>query len=87
MLLDCLGIKNTEATGIAITRDGGGVHAWNRVEIDGKWYYIDLFWCANLQSKSTYFLTENIWDDHIMFSEGNDHINENGDVSYIRSLH
>lgn len=59
-LLDCLGIKNIEQCGVA----NGGAHSWNKVDVDGVWYYLDSFWCANLRSKKTYFLTESLWSDH-----------------------
>lgn len=79
-LLDCLGINNIEECGIA----NGGSHAWNKVEVNGKWYNLDAFWCACLRSSSTYFLTEKLWDDHVMTYEDNYY--EDGDIPYINSL-
>ncbi|MFT4143507.1 MAG: Ig-like domain-containing protein [Mobilitalea sp.] len=64
-LLDCLGINNIEQCGVA----NGGAHAWTKVEVDGKWYYLDAFWCANLRSKKTYFLTETLWYNHTFYYE------------------
>lgn len=64
-LLACLGINNIEQAGEA----NGGAHAWNRVEVDGTWYYLDAYWCANLRSKKTYFLTEKLWSDHTFYYE------------------
>lgn len=36
---------------------------WNRVEINGTWYYIDTFLNA-LFHTSDYFLSEKLWEDH-----------------------
>ena len=36
----CTGINSTQVTGIA----DGGAHMWNAVNIDGKWYQIDVTW-------------------------------------------
>lgn len=77
-LLDCLDIENKQFGGIA-----GEAHAWNQVKVDGKWYYLDAFWCANLRSKDIYFLTEELWIDHIQLYEVED--NE-WDIPYINSL-
>ena len=43
-------------------------HSWNRVYVDGKWYYIDVTWDDPVGSKPTlrqkYFLSETLWSDH-----------------------
>ena len=45
-------------------------HEWNRVYVDGKWYYIDVTWDDPVGSKPTlrqkYFLSETLWSDHEM---------------------
>ncbi len=79
-LCDCLGIKNVEEVGLA----GGEAHGWNKVEVDGKWYHIDAFWCANLKSKNKYYLSDDIWLDHVKTYE-NDYYNY-GDIAYIGAL-
>ncbi len=79
-LCDCLGINNVEEVGIA-----GGPHSWNRVEVDGKWYYLDAYWCACVRSKKTYFLSEELWLDHVRLDE--DSYYDDGDIAYINSLH
>ena len=38
--MDALGIESERITGTA----NGGSHAWNRVKVDGIWYYIDVTW-------------------------------------------
>ncbi|BCK01152.1 transglutaminase domain-containing protein [Anaerocolumna chitinilytica] len=76
-LCDCLGIKNVEETGLA----GGDAHAWNKVEVDGKWYHIDSYWCANLRNKGTYYLSSEIWLDHVKTNESDYY--HDGDIPYI----
>lgn len=39
-LLDCLDIPCVIVTGMA----KGGPHAWNLVQLDGQWYYVDVTW-------------------------------------------
>ncbi len=39
-----LGINHEYVTGVASGNAGTGGHAWNRVLIDGNWFYIDCTW-------------------------------------------
>jgi hypothetical protein len=84
-LCDCLGIKNMDITGIGYNGQTAESHAWNKVEVDGKWYYLDAFWCAGLGNKNEYFLTEELWSDHI--EGGVDDHYDDGDIPYIGSIH
>ena len=40
----------------------GKGHAWNSVEINDNWYYIDVTW--NDTTNNAYYLTEKLWSDH-----------------------
>ena len=40
---------------------GGGFHAWNRVKVDGKWYYIDATWNR--------YMSETLWQTHALKGE------------------
>ena len=53
------------------TADGGS-HAWNQVQVDGKWYYIDCTWDDPIVNGHSgggegyeYYLSETLWPDHI----------------------
>jgi transglutaminase/protease-like cytokinesis protein 3 len=41
LLLDSAGIKSLYVSGQAVNIEGAGAHAWNIVQIGGKWYYVD----------------------------------------------
>lgn len=44
-LLNYVGINSKVAHGIGkVSEEKSGDHAWNAVEIDGKWYKTDLTW-------------------------------------------
>lgn len=47
------------------TVTGGGRHGWNRVKIEGKWYWIDVTWmdCGKLINKN-YYLKRKLWKNH-----------------------
>lgn len=70
-LCDCIGIEEYYCIGSADNRSGTGygAHAWNRVKIDGTWYYIDPYWNAGLNSYQ-YSLSETLWTDHRLVEEG-----------------
>ncbi len=43
-------------------------HAWNRVEVDGTWYYVDCTWddpTGGNKERKKYFMSETLWSDHI----------------------
>lgn len=44
LLMDMLGINCLSVSGKADNGSGYGNHAWNMVEIDNKWYWIDVTW-------------------------------------------
>ena len=47
------------------TVTGGGRHGWNRVKIEGKWYWIDVTWmdCGKSIDKN-YYLKHKLWKNH-----------------------
>lgn len=47
------------------TVTGGGRHGWNRVKIEGKWYWIDVTWmdCGKSINKN-YYLKCKLWKNH-----------------------
>ena len=58
MLLEA-GIDSRIVTGIGITSEGSGPHAWNIVKLDDKYYYLDATWDASyikVYSDYNYFL-------------------------------
>ena len=59
-----LGIECWYVTGNVYESNGEliGYHAWNRVVLEGKGYYMDACW--NDSSGNAYFLSENGWADH-----------------------
>ena len=44
----------------------GEGHAWNRVRINGVWYWSDICWYDNPDG-SKYLKSINLWDDHRCF--------------------
>lgn len=56
-LCDCIDIPCYWCGGAADTGDGTGFdgHAWNKVELDGKWYYTDPSWCMAYKNLGEYF--------------------------------
>ena len=53
--IECYYVRGTADNGIE--RDS---HAWNKVKINDKWYYVDFTW----NDFGLYYLTETLWDDH-----------------------
>lgn len=70
-LCECIGIDVYDCGGSADGNVGHGFapHAWNKVKVDGTWYYIDTYWDAILGSYE-YFLSETLWSDHKLDEEG-----------------
>ena len=46
------------------TVTGGGRHGWNRVKIEGKWYWIDVTWMDNRTIDKRYYLKRRLWKNH-----------------------
>ncbi len=44
LLLKMAGIPSRIVSGTATTAEGSGAHVWNQVQIDGKWYNVDVTW-------------------------------------------
>ena len=61
-LCEHLNINCQYVVGTANGANGWGSHAWNRVCLNGKWYYIDTCW--NDGSNNKYMFSENLWADH-----------------------
>ncbi len=70
-LCESIGLEVYYVIGSADNRSGSGYagHAWNKVKLDGTWYYIDPYWNAGLNSFK-YFLSESLWEDHRLIEEG-----------------
>jgi hypothetical protein len=88
-LSECIGIEVLYCVGEADNGDGTGFggHGWNKVKVDGTWYYIDAMWNASLKS-SKYFLSETLWPDHILHTEEYNivYVNE-GEVPYMNVIY
>ena len=62
--IPCRVISGTATNSIGST----GLHAWNQVQLDGRWYYIDCTWddpTGGGHERTTYYLNENLWANHI----------------------
>ena len=72
LLSECAGIEVYYCEGPVDTGTGDGIwrmHAWNKVKIDDKWYYIDPTWCSDLNDLQKYFLTQTLWSNHRLLEE------------------
>ena len=61
--LDCRYVSGRVAT---------GNHGWNRVKVDGTWYYIDCTWddpVGGGKERDTYYLSRTLWSDHVAEEE------------------
>ena len=52
---------------MSIVGEAGEGHEWNKVKVDGKWYYIDVTF--NQSTDGKYYLSEKLWDDHKILLE------------------
>lgn len=62
--IPCRVISGTATNSIGST----GLHAWNQVQLDGKWYYIDCTWddpTGGGHERTTYYLSETLWSNHV----------------------
>ena len=64
-LMKCIDIEVWICNGVVVSADGIDAHAWNKVKVDGTWYYIDAYWTASLKN-TTYFLSETLFPDHVL---------------------
>jgi transglutaminase/protease-like cytokinesis protein 3 len=48
-----------------ITGTAGGYHAWNKVKLNGKWYWVDVTWYDST-GDSKYCLSETLWSSHVV---------------------
>jgi len=65
--LDCRYVSGRVAT---------GNHGWNRVKVDGTWYYIDCTWDDPIVNGTSgggegydYYLSRTLWSDHVVKEE------------------
>ena len=69
-LCECIDIEVLYCGGSS--DNGNGIyygHAWNKVKVDGTWYYIDSYWNACLNNFD-YFLSKTLWSNHRQSEEG-----------------
>lgn len=67
MMSTAAGVNCEYVTGIGSNPYSSGGHAWNRVQIDGKWYFIDCTWddpVGGGYEGYDYYLSETLWPDH-----------------------
>ena len=67
MMATAAGVECEYVTGVATNSSASGGHAWNRVKINDKWYYIDCTWddpVGGGYENYDYYLSENGWPDH-----------------------
>ena len=70
MMAKVAGLDCHYVTGSVSTSDKS--HAWNRVKVDGVWYYIDCTWddpVGGGAERHDYYLSKTIWLDHIAEQE------------------
>lgn len=70
MLAKIAGLDCHYVVGAVETSDAD--HAWNRVKVDGVWYYIDCTWddpVGGGAENYQYFLSKSIWKDHVVERE------------------
>ncbi len=70
MMAAASGLDCKIAEGKGINSDEG--HAWNRVCVDGTWYYVDCTWddpVGGGYEGYNYFMSENLWSDHFLEEE------------------
>ena len=66
-LLKSFGINGITATGQGITSSGSGGHAWNLVEIDGKFYGFDVTWNDSTGTDKYYGISKTKLEaDHVV---------------------
>lgn len=70
-LCECIDIEVYECDGSSDNGNGLGYfgHSWNKVKVDGKWYYLDAYWNAGLNTFD-YFLSNTVWSSHKLYKEG-----------------
>ena len=72
MMATAAGVECEYVTGVATNSSASGGHAWNRVKINDKWYYIDCTWddpTGGGHERYTYYLSETGWSNHIVEEE------------------
>lgn len=68
LLAKAAGLNCECITGDSLPKTNDFGHAWNRVEVDGTWYYVDCTWddpTGGNKERKKYFMSETLWSDHI----------------------
>ncbi|MCD7840760.1 MAG: hypothetical protein LUG46_09070 [Erysipelotrichaceae bacterium] len=60
------GITQSDVHGTANGSNGWESHLWNKVKLNGTWYYIDVCWNDTCSNK--YLLSKSLWSDHKLSS-------------------
>lgn len=69
-MMNVLDVPCYFVSGVAVNASGAEPvgHAWNRVKIKGKWYYLDVTWDDPVSSVDIlsydYYLSKKLWSDH-----------------------
>ena len=58
-----IGVECIWESGEVKTNGTYGAHAWNKVKLDGTWYYIDVCW-NDSSNPNRYLLSTTLWNDH-----------------------
>ena len=61
--IPCKFVSGTATNSVGST----GGHAWNQVQLNGTWYYIDCTWddpTGGGHERTTYYLSESLWSNH-----------------------
>ena len=68
LLAKAAGLNCECITGDSLPKTNDFGHEWNRVEVDGTWYYVDCTWddpIGGNKERKKYFMSETLWSDHI----------------------
>ena len=68
LLAKAAGLECEYVSGESIPKQDDFGHAWNRVKVDGKWYYVDCTWddpVGGHKENKKYFMSETLWPDHL----------------------
>ncbi len=68
-----VGVNSLYVTGCVGHEDGHcqySCHAWNRVQLAGDWYYLDICW-NDAKTPNRYFLTKELWKGRNVRNESN----------------
>jgi hypothetical protein len=64
-----LGLNCKIVSGTAFSGSKSGPHAWNMLELEGKWYCVDTTWGSSVKNRDYFLGLKKDWSDHILSSE------------------